>query len=109
MESHGVLVWSTGTKNWYGEVVRKPGSFQARVETWQNAVWILAILMEHREKSVWKVSLMEHHEELVDADVDTLMEYHEKSESWGIVTPAEFCWHIRGSVVHLYSTNETDG
>ena len=48
--------------------------------------------MEHREKSVWKVSLMEHHEELVDADVDKLMEYHEKSELWAIVTLAEFCW-----------------
>ena len=33
-----VLVWSTGTENWYGEVVWKPGSLhgvarRARVET----------------------------------------------------------------------------
>ena len=36
--------------------------------------------MEYNEKSVEKVSLMECHEELVNAVVDTLMEYHEKSE-----------------------------
>ena len=67
------------------------------METWQHpwsamesAVWILDILMESHEKSVLKVSLMEYHEELVNADADTLMEYHEKSELWGNVTPAEY-------------------
>ena len=43
-------------------------------------------------KSVWKVSLMEYHEELKNADLDTLMGYHEKSDLWRIVTPVEFCW-----------------
>ena len=69
-------MWSTGTENWYCEVVWKPGSlhgvpWRARVETWQlpwspmdGAVGIL----------------------------DILMEYHEKSELRGIVTPAECCW-----------------
>ena len=27
VESHRVLVWSTGTENWYGEVVWKPVSY----------------------------------------------------------------------------------
>ena len=45
------------------------------------------------ESAVWILDfLMEHHEELVNADVDILMEHHEKSAFWGIVTPAEFCW-----------------
>ena len=62
MEYHGEL----GAEYGYVELVRRGG-----VETWQlpwspmgSAVWIL----------------------------DILMEYHEKSELWGIVTPAEFCW-----------------
>ena len=56
------------------------------------AAWVLDILMECHEKSVLKVSLMEYHEELVNVGVDTLMEYHMKSELWRFVTPAEFCW-----------------
>ena len=35
-------------------------------------------------------TLMEHRAELVK--VDLVMEHHEKSELWEIVTPAEFCW-----------------
>ena len=38
-----------------------------------SAEWILDILMEFHEKSKWKVSLMEFHEELVNADVVILM------------------------------------
>ena len=53
-------------------------------------------------KSVLKVSLLEYHEELVNAGVGTLIEYHMKSELWRIVTPAEFCsagpWLCGGSV-----------
>ena len=63
VESHGVLVWSTDTENWYDEVCveiwqspRVP--WRARVETWQlpwspmdSVVWILDILMEYHEKS----------------------------------------------------------
>ena len=63
-------------ENWYGEArVRTwplPGvPWRARVETWQHP-WSAT------ESAVWIL--------------DILMEYHEKSELWGFVTPEEFCW-----------------
>ena len=72
------------------------------METWQlpgspmdSAVWTLDILMEYHEKSVWKVSLMECHEEFVGG-ICTLVTMWENR-------------NIRGSVENLYSTNETGG
>ena len=44
-------MWSTGTENWYGEVVWKPGSFHG--VPWKARVETLAASMEsHEERSV---------------------------------------------------------
>ena len=46
------MVWRTDTEIWYGEVVWKLGSFHG-------------VPLEYHEKSVWKISLVECHEECV--------------------------------------------
>ena len=50
MECHGELGAETGQHPW---------------NAMDSALWILDILMEYHEKSVWKVSLMEYHEKSV--------------------------------------------
>ena len=60
---------SLGVEYRYGELVRRSG-----VKTWQHP-W------SPMDSAVWIQ--------------DILMEYHEKSELWEIVTPVEFRWEYR--------------